>query len=215
MDILAPHNTPFAVALLLLVLFAVAQAIGLGDHFGDTDADLAADGEADASGMQGGVLGGLFTALGIGRVPLMVWLTLFLLAFAALGVSFQQLAQGLTGGPLDVWLAAIIAGGSALPLTGLLARPVGRILPKDETSAVTLDTLVGRRATIQTGTARTGSPARARVLDRHGHPHHVMVEPHGADGEIREGEQVLLVRREEERFFGQALADNRLTAIEQ
>lgn len=203
MDILAAHNLPFAVALALMLLFAVAQAIGLGDLLGDGDVD------ADAGG---GALGGALSLLGIGRVPLMIWLTLFLLTFAALGVSLQQLAEGLTGGPLDPWLAALIAGGAAVPATALLTRPLARILPGDETSAVTLDALVGRRAVVQTGMARAGFAVRAKVLDRYGQAHFVMLEPHGPD-EIGEGEQVLLVRREGERFFGQALADDRLTPI--
>ena len=55
------------------------------------------------------------------------------------------------------------------------------------------------------GTARRGHPARARVHDRHGMMHHVMVEPHEDAGELCAGEEVLLVRREGEGFFASAL----------
>ena len=96
-------------------------------------------------------------------------------------------------------------------MTGAVARPLGRILPGDETSAVTLDTLVGRRAIIVTGRARKGYPARARVEDRFGHSHHVMVEPHEAGAEFTEADEVLLVRRETETFYAVALQERRLT----
>jgi hypothetical protein len=75
-------------------------------------------------------------------------------------------------------------------------------MPKDRTTAVSLESLVRREAVIQTGTARARSPARAKVKDAFGHPHFVMVEPHDEGAELGEGEKVLLVRREGEVFFG-------------
>lgn len=198
MTLLEPHNLPFAVALALMVLLAAVQAFGLGDALGEADAD-AGSVEPD------GATGALAALLGLGRVPLMVWLALFLLIFAAVGVSIQQLAAGLLGAPLDRWLAALGAGAAALPATGALVRPLANILPGDESTAVPRDALVGLRAVVQTGTARHGAAARAQVADRYGHLHYVMVEPHDADGALMEGDTVLLLRREGEIFYAQAL----------
>ena len=207
MTLLEPHNMPFAAALGLMLVLAVIQLIGIAD-FGDADVDLDADGDGlpDA-----GMFDGLLTLLGIGRVPLTIWLALFLFLFAGIGLSIQELAQSLTGGPLYSWLAALIAGVAALPVTGIFARPLGRILPKDHTTAVSTESLVGRRATISIGVARTGSPARARVKDVHGQTHRVMVEPHEAASELHEGDEVLLVRREGNQFYATALAERRLS----
>ena len=211
MTLFEPHNMPFAAALVLMVLLAIVQLVGLGDAFGaDADIELDADVDGDAA-IQAGAIDGLFTLLGIGRVPLTIWLALFLFAFAALGVSIQALAEGLTGAPLYRWLAAVFAGGAALPVTGVLTRPLGAIMPRDETSAVRTDSLVGRRAKITDGVARTGSPARARVRDVHGQAHHVMVEPHEASSELHAGDEVLLVRREATTFYATALAERRLS----
>ena len=204
MSLLADHNMPFAAALVLMVLLALLQAVGLGQVFGDSDLD--ADGD-------GGLADGLLGFLGIGRVPFMVWLASFLLMFAALGVGIQALADSLLGAPLDRWLAAALAAVAGLPVTGLVARPIGAILPHDETSAVGLDSLVGRRARIMTGRAAAGHPARAQVHDHHGHAHYVMVEPHEPGSEMLEGDEVLLVRRESERFFGVAMQERRLAPM--
>lgn len=210
MSLLADYNLPFAAALVLMVMLAIAQAVGLGDMFGDVDIDVDVDADVDADvALHAGPLDGLVSLFGIGRVPFMVWLALFL--FSAIGIGIQHLALGLTGGALDRWLAAVLAGVAALPVTGGLARPLGRVLPHDETSAVSVDMLVGRRATITDGIARRGSPARARVFDLHGHPHHVMVEPHEASSELHSGDEVLLVRREGNQFFATALAERRLS----
>jgi hypothetical protein len=208
MTLLADYNLPFAVALALMVLLAAVQLLGLGGISIDADSDV--DGDLDADG----AANGLVSLLGIGRVPLMIWLALFLLCFAAIGVSGQALADSLLGTPLDKWLAALLAGGAALPVTGALVRPLARILPQDESTAVGLDSLLGRRGTVTTGRAAAGSPARTHVLDRHGHPHFVMLEPHEAHLVIEEGDDVLLVRRDDNLFFGVPLQERVLAPLD-
>ena len=206
MSLLADHNLPFAAALVLMVLLGLVQVVGLGAGLGDADVDADADGHVGAAD-------GLLSFLGIGRVPFMIWLTSFLFLFAALGVGIQALADGLLGAPLDRWLAAALAGLAAVPVNGALVRPLAAILPGDETTAVGLDSLVGRRARIVTGRAAADYPARAEVHDRHGHPHYVMVEPHEAGSEILEGDEVLLVRRENDTFYGVPLQERRLAPM--
>ncbi|MGB3471738.1 MAG: OB-fold-containig protein [Erythrobacter sp.] len=201
MSLLEAYNLPFTAALIALVFISVAQIVGLGDVFDSADADLDLDIDADAGGSGGGVLESAFSLLGLGRVPFLIWLMMLLFVFAAIGASGQQLAIALLGKPLNPALAAVLAGIGALPVNGVLTRPLARLLPQDETSAVSLDSLVRRDAEIQTGTARRGSPARSKVLDIFGHPHFVMVEPHDPKAAIGEGETVLLVRREGETFF--------------
>lgn len=210
MILFEPHNMPFAAALLVMAILTLIQATGLGDLLGDGDVHAHPGLHADVTA-PAGIADGLASLVGLGRVPLMVWLALFLGMFAALGVSIQELAAGLLGAPLDRWLAAALAAVTALPATGLIARPLGRILPQDETTAVSTDTLLGRRGVITDGTARAGCPARARVHDRHGQPHHVMVEPHEASDELRAGAEILLVRREDETFFATGLAHRQLS----
>ncbi|MDG6079334.1 DUF1449 family protein [Erythrobacter litoralis] len=206
MTLLEPYNMPFAVALGLMLVLFVIQLLG----FLDIDFDLDTDADAEVSA---GPVEGLLTLLGLGRIPLTVWLVIFLLFFAGIGVSLQDFAASLTGNPLDAWLAGLIAGGAAVPVTGVLARPVGRILPKDETSAVSTDTLLGRRARITEGVARSGSPARAKVRDVHGQSHFVMVEPHETASEFHAGDEIVLVRRENNTFFATALAERRLSPL--
>lgn len=210
MTLFEPHNLPFAAALAVMLILALLQVIGLGDF--DVDADI--DAEADVGDPTATGIGGAITSLlGLGRVPLFVWLIAFLLSFATIGMSIQALASDLTGSPLYVWLAAVIAGGASIPVTAMLARPIGAIMPKDETSAVGLDSLVGKRGTVTTGRAAKGSPARTRVYDRHGQAHHVMVEPHEDASEMLEGDEVLLVRREGQTFFAVPLAERKLSPL--
>jgi len=160
------------------------------------DADIADGLEAS------GFMDGLFTLLGIGRVPFLIWLSCLLFVFAVTGVVGQWIIGAALGQPLGAGLATLVAGAAALPLNGMLVRPLAYLLPQDESSAVRLESLVRRDAVIQTGSARVQSPARAEVRDAFGHPHFVMVEPHDPRVELTEGETVLLVRREGQLFFG-------------
>ena len=196
MSLLEPHNLPFLIAFGGLALIALVQPAGVSEAIegaGDFDAP---DG-LDASGFGEA----LTTLLGLGRVPFLIWLAALLFVFGTVGVIGQMVLASTLGAPLSAGWAALLAGGAALPLNSLAARPLAAIMPKDETTAVTLDELVRRDAEIQIGTARPGSPARAKVIDRHGHPHFVMVEPHDETIELNAGDTVLLVRREGQIFF--------------
>ena len=187
-----------------MFVIAFLQVIGAGDLFDTGDVDIGIDMDADiADGIEAsGFMDGFFSLLGLGRVPFLIWLSCLLFIFSLVGVVGQWIISGATGEPLGAGIAALLAGVAAFPLNGLLTRPLARVMPQDESSAVGLESLVRRDAVIQTGTSRTGSPARAKVKDAFGHPHFVMVEPHDADAELAEGETVLLVRREGELFFG-------------
>jgi hypothetical protein len=187
---LADQNLPFAGAGFLLVGLMLLQLSGATDLVPDLDADM--DGDVDGFGAADGLL----SFLGLGRLPLMIWIALFLLLFTVVGYAGQQIIEGMTGVLLSGWLAAPLAAVAAIPATALFARPLGRIMPKDETTAVSIDSLIGRFAVLGTGTARPGSPARAKVIDIHGHPHFVMVEPDTGAPEFVSGEKLLLVRRE-------------------
>ncbi len=189
--IAAPANLPFSVALLVMLMIGVVEALGLGASAVHLDAHADIDGGGDLLGW-----------LGVGRVPLLMLLVVFLALFGLIGLAVQQFA-----GPLPLWIAAPAAVVAALPLTGLGARGLARIMPGDETTAVSLDSLVGRRGTITIGTARRGSPAQARVADIHGQIHHVMVEPYDDDQSIREGETVRLDRRDGHIFIAVARTD--------
>lgn len=184
------------------------QLIGVGDFGSDLDMDM--DGDIDGAG----VANGLLSFLGLGRLPIMIWLTLFLLLFALLGYSGQQIVDNLTSSLLPSLIAAPLAFLAALPATALLARPLHRVMPRDESTAVSIDSLVGRFAEIENGTALPGFPARAKVKDAFGHPHFVMVEPDN-DGQIfQSGEKLLLVRREGNLFKAISQGPEHLVRLE-
>ncbi len=173
----------------------IATVDGSGADFGD--AELSADTVGSASALSR-VLGWLC----IGRVPVLILLVVFLTTFGLAGLGVQSIVASVFGAPLPSLLASIPAVLIALPSVRVLGSGLAKLIPKDETSAVGSDTFVGRIATITVGTARSGQPAEARLKDKHGQSHYVMLEPDVAGEEYSTGTRVLIVARNGSRFRG-------------
>jgi len=191
----ASENIVFVSALVLMILVGVVEAIGLGLTGFDLDIDI------DHEGLLGW--------LGIGRLPILVVLIAFLACFGLGGLIGQQIWLGVSHAFAPTLIAVPVAGLAALPLTGLMARGLGRILPHDESSAINLDQLTGCVAELVVGRATAGGPARARVRDHFGQSHYVMVEPDTDAESIAEGDRVLLIRREASSFRAILYTDHR------
>jgi hypothetical protein len=215
---LAPENSPFAVALMIMVLLGfiegIGMVIGLGvsdvldsmlpDFDVDADLDIDADFDADLSGHgveighidQIGPFTRMLSWLRVGRVPILILAVIFLMAFGLGGLLLQGLVSSVLGGPLPTLIAvvpALLFGVGSMNVLGGLAE---KIVPGDESSAVSHDSFVGRVATITIGTARTGSSAEARLRDQYQQAHYVMIVPDVDGEELHQGEEVLIVRKQ-------------------
>ena len=195
--LLAPENLIFSTALALMVLIGVVEALGFGLSAFDTPGELDLAGDAGSP---------LLDWLGFGRLPLLIVLVAGLASFGMCGIVIQQAASSWIGQPLSAPLAVVGAALIGLPLTAMLSRGLARILPTDETTAVSLDSLVGRRGHVVLGTATAGSPARARVRDAFGQSHYLLVEPNLPGQHIAEGDEILLVGRDGGHFRAIAIA---------
>ncbi len=200
--ITADANLPFVVAFGLVLALALLEGVGLLlgaglsgllDHL--LPDSLAPELDLDAPDMATpGPISALLGWLYVGRVPMLVILILGLAYFGIAGLMLQSAAEALLTGPLPAWLASLPALLIALPLIRWSARGLARMIPSDETEAVSADSFVGRIAVITLGTARPGSSAEARVKDRYGQSHYIRVEPDG-DGALSQGSEVLLIRQ--------------------
>lgn len=203
--LLAEGNTPFLAAAMFVALLALLEAVlvalGLSSdavlgHGDAADAgEVGAAGIADAGGDASGFLGGALSWLGFGRVPLAVLLICLATAFSGAGFVLQAVADALVGHHLPWQAAAAIAILPALPLTRMTTTAVARLVPREETYAVTLSSLVGRIGLVTQGEATTELAAEARVPDGHGGSLHVRVFPEPGALPIPQGARVVLVRR--------------------
>jgi len=200
----ADPNLPFAVALLVMVGLGLIEGIGtmlglglsglLDSLLPDLDMDLDLDADIDGPDVAApGLFQQLLGWFHIGRVPVLILFIFFLLCFGLLGLFVQATAESTIGSMLPAWMAAIPVFIVSLFCVRIFGSVLARIMPKEETEAVSSKTFIGRVAVVVTGTARTGQPAQAKLRDQHGHTHYVMVEPDVADEDYPTGSDVLLV----------------------
>ncbi|WP_298983265.1 YqiJ family protein [uncultured Roseibium sp.] len=223
--ILADQNTSFAVALGLMLAIAMAEGVGTLMGLGlssmvdsllpevdlpdvdvpefDADvsggalpADLEVVGASTETTVAGpGLFGRILGWLCFGRVPALIILVIFLTGFGIAGYLVQAIIHSVTGWLLPGIIASAAAFAGALPLTRVTALGLSKVMPKDESDAVSRATFVGRPALIVQGNARGGLPAQARLRDATGQSHYLQVEP-DIDGEVLEqGTEVIIVRQ--------------------
>ncbi|WP_161966187.1 YqiJ family protein [Steroidobacter cummioxidans] len=189
----AAETWPFTVATFLLLLIAIVEGIAmlLGSSLSQSLQQMLPDhGDLDA-----GPFDKALGWLSFGRVPLLVLMVLFLASFALSGFALNLIVRHLFG----FWVPPLLAGSAAflitLPVVRFAGRGLARLIPQDQTYAVSFDSLVGRVATIVGGTARPGYPAQAKVANEHGQTLYVMVEPEAEGMTFQSGERVLLNKR--------------------
>lgn len=215
--ILADQNLPFAVALALMLLIAVLEGVttvlGMGlsgildslmpemDVDIDIDMDVDVDADVDATHFHPtGPLTKVLSWLRIGQVPVLVLLVIFLTAFGLLGLGVQSVANRLTGYFIPSLAAVGVAFALALPMVRFFGGLLAKVIPKDETEAVSESSFIGMVAVITTGKAKKGSPAQGKLTDRYGQTHYVMIEPDEAGEEFLQGAEVLLVSQHSATF---------------
>ncbi|HRJ28083.1 MAG TPA: DUF1449 family protein [Fimbriimonadaceae bacterium] len=194
----ASQNVAFAVTLGLFLVLGVVEIImvltggqidgGVDGVDAEPDA-IVADSAEGEPGLD--VLGWLH----FGKVPALILILMGLLGYTLLGYTIQWCGLKLAGGMLAPFWAGLLAlPGGILAMRGF-GGLVRNVLMKNETSAIPMDALVGRIATITLGEAKVGQPSQAKCRDEQGTTHYVLVEPL-AEGEVLgHGQEVILVER--------------------
>jgi membrane protein implicated in regulation of membrane protease activity len=184
-------TVPFGAALVLMLALAVIEGVGLFTAMSPSQwlENLVPD--VDAPDGVDGALGWLH----VGKVPMLVLVILFLAGFALCGYAVQLLARSLVGAYLPWWLAAVPALLMGVTTVRGLGALLAHIIPRDESSAVSDEALIGRAGTVTQGTARRGHPAEVKLRDHLGRAHYLRVEPDVDGDEFAEGTAVLVVKK--------------------
>ncbi len=217
-------TAPFAVALCLMALIALVELVGalmgmapsdlldnlLPEVELDTDLEVDADFEMELDGggspldadsvnlpdvPNQGPLTAILGWLCIGKVPILVLLVVYLTAFGVSGFAVQGVSDALIGLTLPSMIAVIPAFIAAVFTTRWAGLGLAKVMPKEQTEAVSQKAFVGRIVTIVRGEAKFGLPAEAKLTDKYGQTHYVMVEPDDDTATFAAGEDVLIVKQ--------------------
>jgi hypothetical protein len=189
--LLLPELWPFALATGLMLAVAAMEALTL---LLGASASHWLDGLIDHPGEPDGPVSAALGWLHVGKVPVLAILVMFMTVFAVAGFAIQLAMRGTTGYFLPLPLAVGVAAVGGVLAVRFLGSALGRLIPKDESTAVADASLVGRVAVVVIGAARAGRPAEARTHDEHAAAHYVMVEPEEPGETFEKGTSVLLVR---------------------
>ncbi|MCC5865815.1 MAG: YqiJ family protein [Wenzhouxiangella sp.] len=216
---LAPGSTPFTAALLIMAglfvfeLLALFKGLGINEAIDDfvvssvdlpddvfdvgelTTAETASGIEGSSTPEGGSLIGRLLAWLYVGRVPVLMVLVVFLTIFGLAGLIIQSMLRQSIGMAVPGVIAAPAVFFLTLPMVRWCTGGLARVLPKEETSAVSTATFIGKTAVVVGGNARRGLPAQARLIDRFRTTHYVLVEPEDENDVLEQGSLVLLVRR--------------------
>ncbi|SDU21166.1 YqiJ family protein [Halopseudomonas salegens] len=205
--LLANANLPFAIALTLMLIIGLFEGVGavLGVGLGNMldsfvpDVSINPDIEVADAGSNS-ALSRLLGWLKVGKVPILMLLVVFLTAFGCIGLAMNFAASSTFGLMLPALLSVPLAFMAALPVTRWGASALEAIMPKNETSSVSLEALIGREAFVTIGQSSSVQSAEARVRDQHGQTHYVMVLAEDGHGPFGPGMPLLIVRREGNQF---------------
>lgn len=206
--VLAPENVPFTTALTVMVMISILEGLGamMGTGFSSILDRLIPHAEFDYDLDQPyssnlGPIGKALSWFSFRRVPILVLLIIFLLVFGFTGLFIQDCAQMFFGFLLSAFVASTLAIVATFPLMRGITAILAKIIPQDETSAISRDSFIGRTAEITLGTAKKGYPTQAKTKDRFGKVHYLMLEPDEPEEIFNKGNIVLLVKHDGVRFF--------------
>ena len=194
--LLAPDVRPFAIAAAIMVTLGVIEVLTTlaGFSFGadGQDASIHADGHHG--------LDGLFLWVNAGRLPLLMLIILALGVFSIEGFLLQGIAHSI-GASVPVAIAALVAAAGSIPVIRTTSRGLARIIPRDETYAVSDADFVGKVAEVAVGPLDQGLPGKVRLKDVFGNWHTVAARASLDSETLPVGASVLLVDRDAKSFI--------------
>lgn len=203
-DLFVGDLLPFTISIVLMLTIVIVEGVGmlLGATFSSLLDAILPDFDPDIDmEISQNALTKVLGWMNVGRVPLLVVIIAFLTVFGLMGFVLQFFVYGLIGMYLNVFVAVVMAFCIALPLTKSFTNILQKILPKDESSAISANDLVGKVVTITLGKSIKGNPAEAKFTDIHGQTHYLMVEPQEDGVVFEQGESVILSKKNSSIFY--------------
>lgn len=192
-------NTPFVVALTVMILIVLLEVVSVSIGAGISEIlDLCLpefDVDIDLPDASPSTISQILNWFRVGEVPILMLFIVALTVFGLTGLTLQFSAHAITGSLLPSLTAIIPACFITLPFVRVISGLLNTYMPKDETWAVSENTLIGNAAVIIAGTAKAGKPVQAKVRDEHQQTHYVMVEPDNAEESFTAGDSVVLISR--------------------
>lgn len=193
------NNIPSIYSISLMIVFIIGALEGLLALIGfglsnileevfdfDMDTDLP---DTNASALTEGL-----SWINKGRVPVIMLGILFLGIFGGIGSALH------CSFPMTMIISLPLTLVLSVFSTRWFSSILGKIMPKDETTAVSKDSFIGRTATITLGTATKEKFAEAKLTDVFGNTHYIMIKPED-DVSVKQRETLIVSEKLENEYF--------------
>ena len=199
------YNFIFSTALIIMIMISILEGIStlIGLGISELLETLLPDFDVDISSSDApqSILTKLLGWINFGKVPVLIIFVCFLSAFGVVGYTLQYLAYTFTSNLWPQFLMVPAAFVIALPFVRVFTNTMQKIMPRDESSALSEESFIGHMATITLGEASLDSPAEGKVTDQHGQTHYFMIQPEIENERFNQGEQVLLSKPSNNGFY--------------
>ena len=195
--LLADMNLLYTLAISIVLLFLFLELLGLIvgisllellDNISPIDANSSLP-------ITDGGVSNLLDWLCLTKLPMLVWLIIALTHFAIIGYSINYaVLTSLEWQPQLIFILPTTVFFTLI-MTHFVGSALAQIIPNNETTAVSTSTFIGKAAKITIGTASSGNPAEALLLDDFNQKHYIMVEPEFEKEYLPQGTEVVIVEK--------------------
>lgn len=195
--LLADMNLLYTLAISIVLLFLFLELLGLIvgisllellDNISPIDANSSLP-------ITDGGVSNLLDWLCLTKLPMLVWLIIALTHFSIIGYSINYaVLTSLEWQPQLIFILPTTVFFTLI-MTHFVGSALAQIIPNNETTAVSTSTFIGKAAKITIGTASSGNPAEALLLDDFNQKHYIMVEPEFEKEYLPKGTEVVIVEK--------------------
>jgi hypothetical protein len=182
-------NALYFFALSFLVILFVFEVLGLLIGMSLSHAfDSLIDFDVDTD------VGGHLSLLGLGKVPLIIWVTFFFGLFSIIGYTANAISSSIVG-YIPIWLSVVPVAVVSFMINGVLCKIFAKAFPRFETTAVSTDTFSGRVAKVTIGNATYTKFAMGVLLDEHNTSHNIRLQAMDDGVVLKKNSQAILVEQ--------------------
>ena len=195
--LLADMNLLYTLAISIVLLFLFLELLGLIvgisllellDNISPIDANSSLP-------ITDGGVSNLLDWLCLTKLPMLVWLIIALTHFEIIGYSINYaVLTSLEWQPQLIFILPTTVFFTLI-MTHFVGSALAQIIPNNETTAVSTSTFIGKAAKITIGTASSGNPAEALLIDDFNQKHYIMVEPEFEKEYLPKGTEVVIVEK--------------------
>ncbi|EDM65968.1 MAG: DUF1449 family protein [Moritella sp.] len=193
--LLADMNLLYTLAIIIVLLFLFLELLGLivGISLLDLLDNISPIDANSSLPITDGGVSNLLDWLCLKKLPMLVWLIIALTHFAIIGYSINYAVLTSLEWQLQLIFILPTTVFFTLIMTYFVGSALAKIIPNNETTAVSTSTFIGKAAKITIGTASSGNPAEALLIDDFNQKHYIMVEPEFEKEYLPQGTEVVIV----------------------